>query len=38
MNSESFVGHINQVQNVLQIQAAHPINPALTDRAAVALE
>lgn len=30
MNFESLVGHINQVQDVLQSQAAHVINLALT--------
>ena len=32
MNFESLVGHINQVQDVLQAQAAHAINLALTAR------
>ena len=32
MNFESLVGHINQVQDVLQSQAAHAINLALTAR------
>ena len=32
INFESLVGHINQVQNVLQSQAAHAINLALTAR------
>ena len=32
MNFESLVGRINQVQNVLQSQAAHAINLALTAR------
>ena len=30
MNFESLVGHINQVQDVLQAQAAHAINQSLT--------
>ena len=32
MNFESLVGQINQVQNVLQAQAAHAINLSLTAR------
>ena len=32
MNFESLVGHINQVQDVLQSQAAHAVNLALTAR------
>ena len=32
MNFESLVGRINQVQDVLQAQAAHAINLALTAR------
>lgn len=32
MNFESLVGRINQVQDVLQSQAAHAINLALTAR------
>ena len=32
MNFESLVGHINQVQDVLQAQAAHAVNLALTAR------
>ena len=32
MNFESLVGHINQVQNVLQAQAAHAVNLSLTSR------
>ena len=32
MNFESLVGHINQVQNVLQAQAAHAVNLSLTAR------
>lgn len=32
MNFKSLVGHINQVQNVLQAQAAHAVNLALTTR------
>jgi len=32
MNFESLVGHINQVQDVLQAQAAHAINLTLTAR------
>ena len=30
MNFESLVGHINQVQDVLQAQAAHAVNLSLT--------
>lgn len=32
MNFESLVGHINQVQDVLQAQAAHAVNLSLTAR------
>lgn len=32
MNFESLVGHINQVQDVLQAQAAHAVNLSLTSR------
>ena len=32
MNFESLVGRINQVQDVLQAQAAHAVNLALTAR------
>lgn len=32
MNFESLVGHINQVQDVLQAQAAHAVNLSLTTR------
>ena len=32
MNFESLVGHINQVQDVLQVQAAHAVNLSLTAR------
>lgn len=32
MNFKSLVGHINQVQNVLQAQAAHAVNLSLTAR------
>jgi len=32
MNFESLVGHINQVQDVLQAQAAHAVNQSLTAR------
>ena len=32
MNFESLIGHITQVQNALQAQAAHAVNLALTAR------
>ena len=32
LNFESLIGHINQVQDVLQAQAAHAVNLSLTAR------